>query len=213
MPNLTLSIPPELKERMDKHPEINWSQVARGGIQRMLDDLEFLDRMTVTSELTEADAIRLGRDLKKRVARHTKGAAIAARPAASSIIRSNRHAPAMQRSTTQAPPLELKVREALESFLGRLRPQDRARLRRVVVFGSAARGEATPESDVDLLVVWDGPLREALDRLVAASTDVFLATGVDLSVHIVEPPAFDAMARMRTAFFQNLEREGIVVAG
>lgn len=71
MPNLTLSIPPELKERMDKHPEINWSQVARGGIQRMLDDLEFLDRVTANSELTEADTLRLGRDLKQRRAGST----------------------------------------------------------------------------------------------------------------------------------------------
>ena len=40
---------------------------------------------------------------------------------------------------------------------------DAYRPTRIVLFGSRARGEAGPESDVDLLVVYDGPLsrREA----------------------------------------------------
>lgn len=33
-----------------------------------------------------------------------------------------------------------------------------ARLKRLILFGSQARGEATPESDVDLLVVLEGPI-------------------------------------------------------
>jgi predicted nucleotidyltransferase len=33
------------------------------------------------------------------------------------------------------------------------------RLQHLLLFGSYARGEATPESDVDLLVVLDGPVR------------------------------------------------------
>ena len=32
------------------------------------------------------------------------------------------------------------------------------RLKRLILFGSQARGEATPDSDVDVLVVLDGPI-------------------------------------------------------
>jgi hypothetical protein len=29
MPNVTIRVPDDLKEEMDDHPEINWSEVAR----------------------------------------------------------------------------------------------------------------------------------------------------------------------------------------
>ena len=34
MPTLTLSIPDELKERMKKHPEINWPEVLRRRLEQ-----------------------------------------------------------------------------------------------------------------------------------------------------------------------------------
>ena len=43
MPNMTLSVSKELKDMMDKHPEINWSEVARQSFREKLTDLEFLE--------------------------------------------------------------------------------------------------------------------------------------------------------------------------
>ncbi len=40
MPHITLSIPEELLERMRRHPEIKWSEVARKAIRRYLLELE-----------------------------------------------------------------------------------------------------------------------------------------------------------------------------
>jgi len=40
MPHITLSIPKELLDRMRKHPEIKWSEVARRAIRRYLMELE-----------------------------------------------------------------------------------------------------------------------------------------------------------------------------
>ncbi len=40
MPHITLSIPEELLERMRRHPEIKWSEVARRAIRRYLMELE-----------------------------------------------------------------------------------------------------------------------------------------------------------------------------
>ncbi len=40
MPHITLSIPEELLERMKRHPEIKWSEVARRAIRRYLMELE-----------------------------------------------------------------------------------------------------------------------------------------------------------------------------
>jgi hypothetical protein len=67
MVSVTLSVPEEMKEEMDEHPEINWSEVARQSIEQKLAELRFLERLKAESELTEADAIELGRDLKAQM--------------------------------------------------------------------------------------------------------------------------------------------------
>lgn len=68
MVNVTLSLPLELKHKMDSFAEINWSAVAREAFDDKIKDLEFIRRFKAKSTLTEEDAIRLGRDLNKRLA-------------------------------------------------------------------------------------------------------------------------------------------------
>ncbi len=74
MANLTLSIPTDLKVRMGKFPEINWSEVARQAILEKARILEQMQQMLSKSELTENEAVELGREVKKRVAKkHKRG--------------------------------------------------------------------------------------------------------------------------------------------
>ncbi len=40
MPNITLSLPPDLYRRMKKHPEIKWSEVVRKAIAEYLAKIE-----------------------------------------------------------------------------------------------------------------------------------------------------------------------------
>lgn len=68
MVSLTLSVPEEMKAEMEDHPEINWSEVARQSIERKLAELRFLEEFAADSDLTEADAVELGRELKAQMA-------------------------------------------------------------------------------------------------------------------------------------------------
>jgi len=52
----------------------------------------------------------------------------------------------------QSEELAGEIREALAKVYGR-------RLKRVVLFGSEARGDVRPDSDVDVLVLLSGPVR------------------------------------------------------
>ncbi|MBI5000188.1 MAG: hypothetical protein HZB92_01480 [Euryarchaeota archaeon] len=73
MVNMTLAVPKELKHEMDDFPEINWSEVARIAFRRRIEALRIVKEFTSESELTEKDAIELGRKvnkaLRKRYAR------------------------------------------------------------------------------------------------------------------------------------------------
>jgi hypothetical protein len=75
MVNMTLAVPKELKEEMDDFPEINWSEVARIAFKRKIEALKVLKDFSSDSEMTEQDAIELGRKVNKALRkRYTENA-------------------------------------------------------------------------------------------------------------------------------------------
>lgn len=72
MVSMTLAIPEDLKKEMDKHPEMNWSEIARQAFREKLEKdmlLEKMDKMLKNSKMTEEDAIILGRKVNKAIAK------------------------------------------------------------------------------------------------------------------------------------------------
>lgn len=69
MTSLTLSIPKELKKKMEEHPEINWSEVARQSIIQKIALLEKLNSLFKDSKLTEKETVLLGRKISRGVAK------------------------------------------------------------------------------------------------------------------------------------------------
>ena len=67
MVTMTLAVPEEMKKRLDSFPELNWSAVARTAFEQKLNDLDFLQRFKEKSTLTEADALRLGKEVSRAV--------------------------------------------------------------------------------------------------------------------------------------------------
>ncbi len=75
---LSVPLPVELKNRLKAHPEIRWVEVVRIELAKRLDLLDELDKMDEifkNSTITEADAVRIGREIKKsQWKRHEKPA-------------------------------------------------------------------------------------------------------------------------------------------
>ena len=70
--NVTLSVPVELKHKMESFKEINWSEVMRNTLAEKLRRLEImrrLDELTAGSELNEEDISRIGDKIKEGIAR------------------------------------------------------------------------------------------------------------------------------------------------
>ena len=66
MPSITVNVDGDLKDRMEKHPEINWSEVTRQAIQEKIETLEVMDELTSDSELTESDVAEIADKINKR---------------------------------------------------------------------------------------------------------------------------------------------------
>lgn len=69
MGTMTLSVPKELKNKMESFPELNWSEVARQAFMQKIEDLEFLERFKSKSSITENDAMKMGLKLSKSLAK------------------------------------------------------------------------------------------------------------------------------------------------
>ena len=74
MATLTLAIPAELKDKMSRFPEINWSHVARQAIIEKTRILEQMQHLLAKSTLTASETVRIGQAIKQRVARHHRAA-------------------------------------------------------------------------------------------------------------------------------------------
>ena len=69
MVNITLAIPDSLKEKLQKHKEVNWSAVTRRALEEHLNRIEMVEAIAQKSKLTQKDADELARKVKKEMAR------------------------------------------------------------------------------------------------------------------------------------------------
>lgn len=106
------------------------------------------------------------------------------------------------------------MRETLTAVLAQLRAGLEAlygpRLVHMLLYGSQARGEAAPDSDIDVLVVLQGPV----DPGAEISRTGHLATSLSLQYNVVISCAFIAEERFRSEhspFLLNVHREGVPV--
>jgi predicted nucleotidyltransferase len=94
-----------------------------------------------------------------------------------------------------------RLRRQLEGLYG-------ARLRRVLVYGSYARGDHTNDSDIDVAVVLDGPVEPGreIDRMLDVVHGVNLAFDTLVSVYPVSEEDYKAL---RSPLLMNIRREGV----
>ena len=72
MVSITLSVPEELKHEMDEFSEINWSAVARQAIKTKIMFLKKMNELFGKSELTESEALILGKKITKKAIKRLK---------------------------------------------------------------------------------------------------------------------------------------------
>ena len=77
MPNLTIAIPEELRKELSEFKIINWSEVAREAFEKKIVQLRVLESFSKDSELTQEDALKLGRKVNEGMIKKLKEEGIA----------------------------------------------------------------------------------------------------------------------------------------
>ena len=67
MANVTVSVSDSLKREMEGLRMINWSEIAREAFSKTVEDLKLLKSITSKSKMSEADAISIGRRIRKGI--------------------------------------------------------------------------------------------------------------------------------------------------
>ncbi len=68
MPTVDVKIPHDLKEKMDRHNEINWDELIQRFISSHLSRIELADSIASKSELSEEEALEIAEKIKEGMA-------------------------------------------------------------------------------------------------------------------------------------------------
>jgi len=110
-------------------------------------------------------------------------------------------------ASVRVPERDREILEACKREILRRVPEAR-----VLLYGSRARGSASPESDFDLLVLTPAPLsRETIRRVRDALYELELRYGVVVSTLFYSEKEWRDPLRRATPFYREVEREGVVL--
>lgn len=102
------------------------------------------------------------------------------------------------------------TREVLRSLTEGLRARYGSGAPRLLVYGSYARGEATQDSDLDIVLIYDQPVSSSheIARLVDLLADLNLRHGLLTSVM---PVGAEEYRRAEGPYWRNVHRDGVLI--
>ena len=101
---------------------------------------------------------------------------------------------------------------AVLEFAQKVRQTKDGRILKTILIGSVARGDFGPDSDIDIVVVAEGVDTDFKCDVWDIGADVSLARSVVLNVHIYSHARWARMQQENTAFWRNVQRDGIDLA-
>jgi predicted nucleotidyltransferase len=98
---------------------------------------------------------------------------------------------------------------AVRAYVDTLHARCGSRLLDVVLFGSRSRGDAGPDSDIDVLVILDDPSPDDLSEARGLAFDIWLTHDVLLSVRAMSQQGWHTLADRQSLFYRHVTQDGI----
>jgi len=103
----------------------------------------------------------------------------------------------------------MKIKKILEEFKKEIEKLYSKRLKSIILYGSWARGDATEESDIDVLIVLEGKVisGKEIDRMIDIITGINLKHRVLIPVY---PISEEDYSTINSPLLINVRREGVL---
>jgi predicted nucleotidyltransferase len=108
--------------------------------------------------------------------------------------------------------LTTREQHAVYDFLQRLQHSFGRAVRQTTLFGSKARGDSGPDSDIDILIIMDEENWSLRDSVSAIAARISLEYNLLIDPRVIGRERWERMARENLSLYQNIAREGIPIA-
>lgn len=112
-------------------------------------------------------------------------------------------------ATSLSSPLTPQDRAAVQAFLQRLYQDCEHVVQQTFLFGSKARGDSEPDSDIDILVIVQDESWSLRDAISAIAARVSLEYNTLIGPRVIGCERWERMGRERFSFYENIAQEGI----
>jgi len=107
--------------------------------------------------------------------------------------------------------LDTKEKSTLKQFKAGLEQTLGGQLIELKLFGSKARGDDQPDSDIDVLVIVVSDDWHIRDKVYDVATDILLQMDVCISPKVISKNRFDQLCKEGTSFIHNVSKDAITV--
>lgn len=105
--------------------------------------------------------------------------------------------------------MSIATRGDIDRFVAEVEREFGDRLDRVVLYGSYARDEPVPGSDVDVAIMVTEKRRDDRERAFDVARDFILDEDLRFSPRVFETAEFERKAEEGYGFYQNVREEGV----
>ena len=107
--------------------------------------------------------------------------------------------------------LSIKEKSVLKEFKTSLEQVLGGQLIELKLFGSKARGDDRPDSDLDVLVIVTNDDWRICDVVYGVATDILLQTDISVSPKVISKNLLEQLQKEDSFFLRNIIRDAIVV--
>lgn len=105
--------------------------------------------------------------------------------------------------------LSTQERNLLQVFVQTLKEQFDGQMLSVLLYGSRARGDAKPDSDMDIAVILSHTDLETTNAIRDLAYEIWLDFGVFLSTCVWSQAHWQRHEEIQTGLYRNIQKEGI----
>ncbi|NMG82650.1 MAG: nucleotidyltransferase domain-containing protein [Methanosarcinales archaeon] len=103
----------------------------------------------------------------------------------------------------------MNKKQIAKEFANEVKRMFGGEIENITLFGSVARGEDDTESDIDVLIIWNGDNVKGWDKLEEMAFDIFIRYNTLISIKLISPAEYKNMENF--LFMKDVRKEGVVI--